>query len=434
MPFDGHFNPLTSLAMYLKEAGCDVRWYTSQHYAPKIEKLGLPFYPLQRAMDINGDDLEALFPDRKKHKSMLAKIKFDIINVFILRGPEYYTDILAIYKEFPFDVMVADVAFGAIPFVKEKMDIPVIAAGILPLCETSRDLPPAALAMNPSRGPGSSIKHAALRYIADRLIFAKPTQVLKDVLGAYGIDNEGLGVFDIGIRKSTVLLQSGTPGFEYFRSDLSTNIHFAGPILPHDNRDKTKRWYDERLNKHEKVILVTQGTVEKDINKLLVPTLEAFNNSDYLVIVTTGGAETQKLKARYESPNIIIEDFIPFSDVLPYADVYVSNGGYGSVLLSIQNGVPMVVAGVHEGKNQINARVGYFRLGIDLRTEKPKPSQVRLAVEQVLAEDKYKQNVTKLKEEFSRFNSKEIFLKHVSDLTQNATIPREEIIEEEVIY
>jgi UDP:flavonoid glycosyltransferase YjiC (YdhE family) len=48
---------------------------------------------------------------------------------------------------------------------------------------------------------------------------------------------------------------------------------------------------------------------------------------------------------------------------MPYADVYVTNGGYGGTLLSIQNQLPMVVAGVHEGKNEINARVGYFQTG-----------------------------------------------------------------------
>ena len=36
VPADGHFNPLTGLAVHLKELGCDVRWYTSDIYADKI--------------------------------------------------------------------------------------------------------------------------------------------------------------------------------------------------------------------------------------------------------------------------------------------------------------------------------------------------------------------------------------------------------------
>jgi hypothetical protein len=38
--------------------------------------------------------------------------------------------------------MIANCCFTAIPFVKEKINIPGIAMGILPLSETSKDLPP----------------------------------------------------------------------------------------------------------------------------------------------------------------------------------------------------------------------------------------------------------------------------------------------------
>jgi len=81
----------------------------------------------------------------------------------------------------------------------------------------------------------------------------------------------------------------------------------------------------------------TQGTVEKDTSKLLVPTLEVFKNSDYLVVATTGGSGTKELQKKYASDNIIVEDFIPFSEVMPNADVYITNGGYGGVMLSIEN-------------------------------------------------------------------------------------------------
>ncbi len=56
---------------------------------------------------------------------------------------------------------------------------------------------------------------------------------------------------------------------------------------------------------------------------------------------------------------------------MPYADVYVTNGGMGGVTLSIQNNLPMVTAGVHEAKNEICARVGYFNLGMNLKPRDP---------------------------------------------------------------
>jgi UDP:flavonoid glycosyltransferase YjiC (YdhE family) len=166
----------------------------------------------------------------------------------------------------------------------------------------------------------------------------------------------------------------------------------------------------------------------------LVPTLEAFKDTDVLVIATTGGSKTELLRARYPQSNIIIEDFIPFADVMPYADVYVSNGGYGGVLLSIENQLPMVVAGVHEGKIEINARVGYFKLGVNLKTETPKSIEIKKAVEEVLENNIYKQNVLKLGEEFSDYNSKELTAWYVQQLvaSKKTVITTNEV--DEVVY
>jgi len=415
-PADGHFNPLTGLAMYLKERGCDVRWYTSDHYAQKLKRLGIFHYGFDKALDTNASKIEEVFPEREQHTSQVKKLVFDMIHAFILRGPEYYEDIKDIKKDFDFDLMVADIAFTGIPFVKEKLKVPVISVGVFPLTETSKDLPPAGLGLTPSNSFFGRRKQDVLRFIADNFLFARPNKVMNDVLAAYGIDSEGLNLFDINIKKSNLFLQSGTPGFEYKRSDLGKNIRYIGALLPYAKKKPNTLWYDERLRRFEKVVLVTQGTVEKDINKLIVPTLEAFKNSKYLVIVTTGGSQTKELRELYPDLNFIIEDFIPFEEIMPYADIYISNGGYGGVLLGIQHQLPMIVAGVHEGKNEICARIGYFKLGINLKTEKPTLDQLRESAREIITNDVYTENVKKLASEFRQYDPNELFAQYVTEL------------------
>jgi MGT family glycosyltransferase len=419
MPADGHFNPLTGLAFYLKSIGHDVRWYTSPYYQQKVERLGIPFYPLQKALDFHGDNISEVFAEREQIKSQIAKLKYDLINVFILRSEEYYEDIKAIHEEFSFDVMVCDVAFSAIPFVKEKMNIPVISIGIFPLSETSKDLAPNGLGITPSYTWWGQKKQALQRFMADNMIFKQPNAVMKALMKKHGIDTGKSNVFDLLVRKSTLMLQSGSPGFEYQRSDMGKNIRFIGALLPHQ-KNKREQWFDERLLSYKKIVLVTQGTVEKDVNKIVVPTLEAFKNTDTLVIATTGGSETKMLQTKYSAPNLIIEDFIPFADVMPYANVYITNGGYGGVMLSIQNELPMVVAGVHEGKNEICARVGYFNLGVNLKTEKPTVQQIKKAVEDVLINGKYAESVKALAQEFRQYNPQELCAAYIDEVVQSA--------------
>lgn len=415
-PADGHFNPLTGLAIYLKEAGADVRWYSSRTYADKLKRLRIPHYSFQKAVEVESNNFDKAFPERMKKKSQISKLKFDIIHAFILRGPEYYQDLVQIYDEFPFDLLVADCAFTGIPFVKELMDIPVVGIGVLPLSETSKDLPPGGLGMMPSKGIAGRIRQALLRVVARQILFRQPNKVLYRVLDAYSVPHNRESLFDMLIRKSDLLLQSGTPGFEYTRSDMGANIRFIGPLLPYSSGGVRTPWFDQRLNEYRRVLLVTQGTVEKDCEKLLVPVLEAFKNSDHLVVCTTGGSGTAALRARFPYQNLIIEDFIPFADVMPYADVYITNGGYGGVMLGIENNLPLVVAGIHEGKNEINARVGYFGVGINLNTEKPAVRQVREAVWEAISNTKYKQHAVRLAREFASYRPDELCARYIAGL------------------
>jgi UDP:flavonoid glycosyltransferase YjiC (YdhE family) len=188
------------------------------------------------------------------------------------------------------------------------------------------------------------------------------------------------------------------------------------------------------LRRFDKVVLVTQGTVEKDVNKIIVPALDAFRKSNYLVIVTTGGSRTKELQQLYTDNNFIIEDFIPFEEVMPYVDVYVSNGGYGGVLLGIQHQLPLVVAGVHEGKNEICARIGYFKLGINLKTEKPTAEQIRNSVEQVIADPVYSENVAKLAGEFRQYDPNKLCAQYVAEVIGGKQIAIPVDREAELVY
>lgn len=418
-PADGHFNPLTGLAKYLISIGCDVRWYASKFFTERLDELGMPYYPCDKAKEVDIARVDEAFPERKKIKSKVVKLNFDIINCFIIRAPEYYEDIKEIYdNEFRFDLVVADNCFPGIPFIKDKMKIPVVAVGVVPLTQTSRDAAPNGLGMTPATTFGGKIKQRILHFLVDHVLFAKANKFMYKTFAAHGIDSEHLSVFDVMIKKSTTLLQIGTPGFEYKRKNIASNIRFIGALLPH-TKGKAKHWYNEKLEQYNKVILVTQGTVEKDIIKLIKPALEAFKGTDILVIVTTSGSHTEELRKQYPHGNIIIEDFIPFSEVMPYADVYVTNGGYGGVLLSITNKLPLVVAGVHEGKNEINARVGYFGLGVNLNTETPSVPHLRKAVQEVLDNDSYKNNIEQLCQEFSEYQPLQLCTHYITEALED---------------
>ena len=118
-------------------------------------------------------------------------------------------------------------------------------------------------------------------------------------------------------------------------------------------------------------------------------------------------------RKKYNLPNIIIEDFIDFDFILDYTDLYITNGGYGGVMLSLSKGVPILTAGITEGKNDINARIRYYKVGIDLKTEKPSPGKIRIKTEEILTDKTFKNNATGLQLILGKYNTMQIIEDYV---------------------
>jgi len=153
------------------------------------------------------------------------------------------------------------------------------------------------------------------------------------------------------------------------------------------------------------VVAVSQGTVDNtDPTKLIVPTLEALAHGPHVVVATTGGVQTAELRSRFGAPNVVIEDFIDYDELFPHVAVFVSNGGFGSMLAALRQGVPVVGAGKREGKNDNNARIDHNRLGVDLRSERPKPARIAAAVERVLKNPHITTNVARLRAELEAYD------------------------------
>ena len=411
IPADGHFNPMTGIALELKAQGHDVRWYTSKMFEQKLKKLGIIHYPFKKAVEVNQFNINEVFPQRKKLKAGVPQLKFDLKHFFIYRAAEYFEDISEIKKEFPFDVLVCDAAFTGGKLVKDKLNVRIASVGIIPVMSTSKDLPPYGLGLTPDHGFIGSLKNALLRFVAKNILFKESTAAYNKVLEQYGLTPEKVIIFDIPALRSDVFLQSGTPGFEYERTDMPVKLKFVGPLYGHKNAKQSQLDYPwkDKLNRYKKKILISQGTFEPDHSKLIIPALEGLrNDDDHLLIVATGYHHTEQLRNNYQQDNIIIEDFIDFDLIMPQTDVYITNGGYGGTLLAIGHALPMVAAGINEGKNEICARIGYFKLGMNLKTEKPTAEKIKNAVKEIFSNPAYKQNVGKLRDEFRSYDSNKL--------------------------
>ena len=165
---------------------------------------------------------------------------------------------------------------------------------------------------------------------------------------------------------------------------------------------------------------MTQGTVANhNFEFLIAPTLTALaNEPDVLVVATTGGGPVDAIPGAVPS-NARVASYLPFEWLLPRVDVLVTNGGYGSVNLAMSYGIPLVTAGMTEDKADVNARVAWSGVGLNLATNEPMPEALRAAVRTVLDRPAYRMRASQMADEFARIDTRSEILSVISQVVVN---------------
>jgi len=403
MPFDGHFNPLTNIAMHLKAQGHDVRWYAGPSYAGKLADLGIAHFQFQRAREVSGENIAELFPERARLKGPKL-LSFDLEQIFVANVEDHYRDIREARETFPFDALVCDPGFFAAHLIAAKLNPRVYTVGVGPLVGLPGE-PPPFFGLKPLRTIVDKLVHRVARALLNSTM-RQGVKTFNRLLSVEGLQPVEVQDFlELTRTCATDYFQSGVPGFDYPRRSLPANVKFVGPLLPFKKGLlQQSHELEVKLQRHQSVIVVSQGTVDNsDAEKLFVPALEALKGGPHLVVATTGGKNTADLRRRYPEDNVVVEDFVDFGLLFGHTDLFICNGGYGSILLALSNGVPVLSAGVREGKNDINARVDYCGFGIDLKTERPTPAKIAKGVTRILTDKRFSQNVARVRAEFQTY-------------------------------
>jgi UDP:flavonoid glycosyltransferase YjiC (YdhE family) len=140
-------------------------------------------------------------------------------------------------------------------------------------------------------------------------------------------------------------------------------------------------------------------------------------------VATTGGRPVEAIPAVAPS-NARLETYLPFEWLLPRVDVLVTNGGYGSVNQAMSFGIPLVTAGMTEDKADVNARVAWSGVGINLATNEPTPEAIRDAVRTVLDRPAYRMRASRMADEFADIDTRSEVLRIIGRLVDDRKASR----------
>ncbi|MGE2832452.1 glycosyltransferase [Mycobacterium sp. SMC-4] len=388
VPIHGHVTPLLAVARHLVDRGDDVRFLTGSRFADPVSATGARHIALAGEADYDDRvDSDVRFPQRAALRGIKA-VAFDIEHMFVRPVPAQIEAVMTANAEQPVDVLLVDPTFAAAPFLLSRprpARPAIVYCGVLPLSMSSPDVAPFGLGLPPARY-GNRARNVILERLT-RGLLSGITDLSNEIHRRMHGTDLPFPMMDWA-RHADAVVQFTVPAFEYPRSGMPPHVHFAGPLSASGSHAPLPPWWGD-LDGTSKVVHVTQGTIaNKDYTQLIVPTAHAMADDDVLVVVSTGGRPLDTLPPL--PANVRAAEYLPYDELLPRTDVFVTNGGYGGVQYALRYGVPIVATGGKEDKPEVGARVAWSGVGLQIRRDRPAVRTLRRAVRRVLSEPSFR--------------------------------------------
>ena len=419
-PATGHLNPLLAIGHSLIEEGHEVAFLSGSALRERIEAIGAEFFPFPAGADLDLRNFDAVVPELKEIAPGPESQRVIMERVFVDAIPAQHAGIQQVLRDFPADVLIGDdMLFGVLPMLLGSYSKrpPVVLCGTSILHWRREDGAPNFLGLPPATSAAQRAEYADIARDYDRIVNEPVASRLNKILRGLGVETLSMPMFESVVALADAYMQLSVPSFEFPR-DLPPSVRFVGTPAIIPNQAPRPRWAAD-LDGAREVVLVTQGTVANhDFGQLVAPTLAALaNEPDLLVVVTTGGRPLDTIPGRIPS-NARLATYLPFEWMLPKADVLVTNGGYGSVNQAISFGIPIVTAGLTEDKADVNARIAWSGVGINLATNQPTPDALRNAVRAVLDRPTYGARASAMADEFAKLDTRSEMLRIIRNISR----------------
>jgi UDP:flavonoid glycosyltransferase YjiC (YdhE family) len=421
-PATGHLNPLLAIGRILMAEGHQVAFLSGSALRDRIEDIGAKFHAFPAGADFDLRDFASVAPELKTMPPGLDWLRVALERVFVDSVPAQHKGLQQVLRNFAAEIVVGDdMLFGVLPMLlgPRAKRPPIVLCGTSFLHWHREDGAPHFAGLPPATTREQRDDYAAIYCEHDRLVYQPVADRLNRSLRTMGLEPLSMTLLDSVVDLADAYLQLTIPGFEFPR-DIPPSVHFVGtpPIIP--DQAPLPPWAHE-LDGSRKVVLVTQGTLANHNFGLLIgPTLAALaNEPDLLVVATAGGRPVDAIPGPTPG-NARLASYLPFEWVLPKVDVFVTNGGYGSVNQAMSYGIPLVTAGLTEDKADVNARVAWSGVGIDLASNEPTPQALREAVRAVLDKPDYRRRAASMADAFGAIDTRSAVLRIFSELSRRS--------------
>ncbi|MEJ9220649.1 glycosyltransferase [Paenibacillus glucanolyticus] len=367
---EGHVNPTIGVVQELVSRGEEVVYFCAEAFRERIEKTGAS---------------TRTFDDQQFIKAFISGGRdylLERINGLLLTADIVIPSVLEQIKGEQYDYIIHDSMFGCGRLLSQILRLPAINS-CTSFAQTKESF-------------DHTLKHFFEQVPAEvvKPIEDKYQSLTASVCKKYGVEIHS--PFEVFCNPAPLTLVYTTREFQYEGEAFDPTYQFVGPSI---SSRLNQEPFDFTAIEGGEPIYISLGTVFNQALEFYKLCLEAFGNTRYSIVMSIG--HQIRLSDLGEIPeNFIVKHYVPQTDVLQYAKLFITHGGMNSVHEGLYNGVPLVVIPQSADQPVIARQVANVGAGITLSMQSLTANELREAADQVLNNLSFKQAAAHMRNSF----------------------------------
>ena len=410
-PGMGHVHPLLPVMRTLQAGGHAVALATSRLYQERIEREGLPFYPL--GPHYSEERLEAFFPLIRYLRLHYLRVSYDFLRIFMASVPSRIPELRRIARDFRPTVVVAGPLTFAAQLFCEQQTLPwAVLSPMTHFMTPSLHAPPAGFprveTLPPTLRPPYRLGLRGAIRIATALM-APWRCALNRYRRQLGLPPHA-DPLSPHVLAPFLLIHTCSREYDYNRPDLPPQVHYVGPTVWDRPVDWQAPDWLGQLPANKPLVYVSLGTVFNTRLCVFRKIIRALGQLDVLGLVVTGPGCPPELFSAVP-PNVRVEAYIPqtalHTELKTRPALIISHGGVNTVMTALSHGIPLLC--IPLGADQPDNAQRCVDAGAGLRLDRRLLTTARLtrAIRTLLSRDSFTRQARKMQHTLRRHNDPE---------------------------